>query len=264
LFRLAFIGSLVTGRPAMAGLALVLGMGLSACSTPPAHHPAGEPWDPYETRNRDIHEFNKDVDRYAIRPIAKGYSAAMPDDLETFVTRFSDTLSLPGSIVNSLLQLDMRGAGTDTARFVINATFGLGGVFDAATEMGLPPARYADFGQTLHVWDVNEGAYVELPFFGPSTERDAVGIVVDFFTNPLDSIFSENERYAKLATGVSTGLSARGGRLASTIDSVLYESTDSYAQSRSVYLQNRAFKLGGGTGEVYGDPYADPYGPIGQ
>jgi phospholipid-binding lipoprotein MlaA len=250
-------------RPALAmpALTVVMALGVSACSSPPAHNAPGEPWDPYETRNRDIHEFNKDVDRYAFRPIAKGYSAAMPDDVETFFSRLAKTLSLPGSVVNSLLQGDVVGAGTDTARFAVNATFGLGGVFDAATEMGMPPARDADFGQTLHVWDVPQGGYVELPLLGPSTERDTVGTLVDFFTNPLDHVLGDPEVYAKPTANTSNALSQRGGPFGATIDSVLYESADSYAQSRSIYLQNRRAKLGGSD---FGDPYDDPYGPIGQ
>lgn len=253
------------GRSVWAAFGVVMTLGVSACSTPPAHYPAGQPWDPYETRNRAIHDFNKDVDRYALRHTAKGFSAVVPDDIETFLSRLSDTLSLPGSVVNSLLQGDIRGAGADTTRFVINSTLGLGGVFDAATEMGLPDAQDTDFGETLHVWDVNQGGYVVLPFLGPSTERDAVGKVVNGFLDPFNYVlFSNAQLRAKVAVNVASGLSARGGPFGTTIDSVLDNSSDSYVQTRSIYLQNRQFQLGEDTGAAYGDPYDDPYGPLEQ
>lgn len=211
-------------------------------------------FDPYESQNRGVHQFNRGLDRSLVRPVAKGYSAAIPDDIETIIGRFSTNLSLPSDIVNNVLQLNMRGAIHDTARLVVNTTFGLGGFFDPASEMGMPAGTNTDFGQTLHVWGAREGAYVELPLLGPSTERDTWGIAVDLFTNPLSYIVEAPESLIGTGAGVAAGLSKRD-RFTETIDAILYESADSYAQSRSIFLQNRRFKLGGTSDNVYDDPY---------
>ncbi len=232
---------------------------VSACSAPGPDHPPGEPFDPYEARNREVHEFNKSFDRAVFRPASRGYSAFMPDDIETAVGRFAFNLSIPQAVVNNVLQGNMRGATEDSYRFLVNTVFGLGGFFDTATELGMPEATDTDFGETLHVWGVPEGAYMETPFFGPSTERDTAGRFVDLFTNPLGYVIDTPERYYGTAARISNRLSQRG-RFSGTIDSVLYDSADSYAQSRSLYLQNRRFELGGNGDAPYVDPYDDPYG----
>ena len=234
---------------------------VSACASPGPGHAPQEPFDPYETQNRKFHDFNRSLDKAIIRPAGRGYSSFLPDDIETVIGRFAFNLSLPGAIVNNFLQGNGRGATADTYRFLVNSTVGLGGFFDPATEMGLPEATDADFGQTLYVWGVREGAYIELPVLGPATERATAGKVVDLFTNPLSYALDSPENYYGTAASVSSRLSDRG-RYSDTIDSILYESADSYAQARSLYLQNRRFKLGGDTGDsgAYLDPYDDPYG----
>ncbi|WP_367117645.1 VacJ family lipoprotein [uncultured Roseovarius sp.] len=251
-----FLASFVSG---LRGLAAIACFGvLAACANPGPSHPAGEPFDPYEAQNRKVHEFNRSLDRAIIRPAGRGYSNFLPDDIETVIGRFAFNLSIPGAIVNNVLQGNGRGASQDLYRFAINSTVGLGGFFDPASEMGMPAPTDADFGQTLHVWGAREGAYVELPLLGPSTERDTWGKVVDVFTNPLTYVIDDPENYYGTAASVSSRLSDRG-RYSDTIDSILYESADSYAQARSLYLQNRRFELGGTGGESYVDPYDDPY-----
>ncbi|WP_297773249.1 VacJ family lipoprotein [uncultured Roseovarius sp.] len=248
-------------KPALRLIALTGVMLIAACARPDPSMPTQDAFDPYEDQNRKVHEFNRGFDRALIRPAAKGYSSAIPDDIETLIVRFSTNLSLPSDIVNSVLQLNMRGAIEDTARLVVNTTVGLGGLFDPASEMGMPAGTNADFGQTLHAWGAREGAYVELPVLGPSTERDTWGIAVDLFTNPLSYLLESPESLIGTGAGVAAGLSKRD-KFSETIDTILYESADSYAQSRSIYLQNRRFELGGTSGSVYDDPYdtsADPY-----
>lgn len=242
-----------------AALALLLAAGLAACSAPGPGHPRGEPWDPHEKRNRAVHQFNKKLDRNLVRPVSRGYSAFMPDDIETAVSRFSFNLSIPQAVVNNILQGNMRGATEDTYRFLVNTTIGLGGFFDPASELNMPEATDTDFGETLHVWGVREGAYVETPIFGPSTERDYAGRWVDLFTNPFRYVLDSPESYIPPSASVASRLIQRG-RYGDTIDSILYDSADSYAQSRSLYLQNRRFELGGTEGDTYLDPYDDPYG----
>ena len=241
--------------------ALTLAVAVGACASPGPDHPTGQPFDPYEAQNRKVHNLNRSLDKTVVRPVSKGYSSFLPDDIETVVGRFAFNLSLPGSIVNNILQGNGRGATEDTYRFLVNSTVGLGGFFDPATEMGMPGPTETDFGETLYVWGVREGAYIELPILGPATERATAGKVVDMFTNPLSYALESPENYYQTAASVSARLSDRG-RFSDTIDSVLYESADSYAQSRSLYLQRRRFELGGrnGAGDAYLDPYDDPYG----
>ncbi len=228
---------------------------LSACGDQP--DPAvtrGATYDPYEQSNRLNHERNKKIDRAVLRPIAKGYSAFVPDDVETVISNFSINLSLPGAMVNSAMQGNGVGLTSDFYRFLVNSTIGLGGLIDVATDLNMPAATDADFGQTLYAWGVHEGPYVVLPLIGPNTSRAAVGRVVDIFTNPLAYAIEDPESYYVAGTRVSRGLTARG-RYADSIDAVLYDSADSYAAARSLYLQNRRYKVGNRGSETYLDPY---------
>lgn len=232
-------------------LALVV---LAACAGPDPSATSQDIFDPYERNNRKMHEFNRGLDRAVVRPVSKGYTAVIPDDIETVIVRISRNLSLPSDIVNNILQLNMRGAFQDTARFVVNTTVGLGGAFDPASEMGMAAPTNTDFGETLHVWGAREGAFVVLPLLGPSTQRDTWGIVVDVFTNPLTYVLDSPENLVGTVAGVGAGLSNRQ-KFSETIDQILHESADSYAQARSIFLQNRRFRLGGTEGATYNDPY---------
>jgi len=237
---------------------LALGLACVAACGPTEANPPGTPFDPFEAENRKVHEFNKSLDRALLRPAGKGYTAVVPEDVQTLVGRFANNLAIPGSVVNNILTGNMRAATQDFYRFAVNTTLGLGGVFDPATELNMPAESDADFGQTLHAWGVPAGAYMELPGLGPSTERDAVGTFVDLFTNPLDYVLPSPEQEYVTGTSVVARVGDRG-RFAETIDSILYESADSYAQSRSLYLQNRNFELGETGNDAYLDPYDDPY-----
>ncbi|WP_298840155.1 VacJ family lipoprotein [uncultured Roseobacter sp.] len=246
-----------TGRIA---LALTAALFISACATSQdvATRSNGIN-DPYESTNRSIHAFNKGLDRNLVRPVAKGYGAVVPVEMRDLVNNFSENLSTPGYVVNSLLQGDFRSAGVSLTRFLMNTTIGIGGLVDAAGELNIP-SRETDFGETLAVWGSGEGAYIELPVFGPSTQRDAVGLVVDFFTNPLTiyTIDDDPERYVPPTALAASVLNDRE-KFSRQIDSVLYESEDSYAQARQIYLQNRRFELGDDQADA-ADPYEDIYG----
>lgn len=230
---------------------------LSACaSSGPTISSTGEA-DPLEAQNRRVHEFNRGIDRALLRPASQGYVSAVPDEIAQSVSNFAGNISLPGVIVNNLFQGDLESAGVNTFRFALNTTLGLVGLFDPAGDFGIYE-RDTDFGETLHVWGVGEGDYLVLPFLGPSTTRDAVGTVVDFFTNPLTARLPEPEKYYGTAARIAKQVGDRG-RYSETIDSVLYDSADGYAQTRSFYLQNRRYELGGGGADAYVDPYNDPY-----
>jgi phospholipid-binding lipoprotein MlaA len=240
----------------LAGTAGGIALLLAGCG--PAPVPTGIN-DPDEAQNRAIHAVNKEVDRRALRPVSQAYGAVVPGPGQVLVSNVGSNVGLPSGIVNGLLQADVGGAAQNTMRFLINTTVGIGGIFDPATAMGVPEVT-TDFGETLHRWGVPEGAYVELPLIGPTTDRDMLGMAVDVFLNPLRFILPTVE--ANWATGfqIAAGVGARS-RYSDTIDSVLYESADSYAQTRLLYLQNRRFELGQtGSGEDFVDPYEDPYG----
>ena len=134
--------------------------------------------------------------------------------------------------VNDLLQGNVEDAGHNFFRFMMNTTFGLFGLLDPATDMGLEE-RETGFGETLHVWGAAEGAYVELPLFGPSTERDAVGQFVDVLTNPI-GFLGDNGTEAAAASAFPSVLDSRY-EFSDSVDAILYESADSYAQLRLFY-----------------------------
>lgn len=219
---------------------VALAVALGGCASRP-EAPAGIQ-DPFEADNRFAHAFNKDLDRAVLRPVSMTYVRVVPQEGQQMVSNFADNLALPGMVVNNLLQGDLSGAGRNSLRFLYNSTLGFGGLFDPSSEFGIEPED-TDFGETLHVWGVPEGNYVELFVLGPSTERDALGRVVDVFLDPLDYVLPRPERSYGTGVYVLDRVGDRG-RFANTVDSVLYESADSYAQARLIYLQSRRFELG--------------------
>ena len=250
-------------------LPLLLAATLSACAVPEGYVARDGINDPFEERNRKIHAFNKSIDQAILRPASRGYNKVLPPEMRMMVDNFSANLSGPGLVVNNLLQGNFKGAIANTYRFALNSTLGFAGLVDVAEMAGVSEVD-TDFGETLHVWGVGEGRYVETPFRGPSTQRDTVGRVVDFFTNPLSYAMSGSTNDYRLGARALDIIGDRG-RFGDTIDSVLYDSADSYAQSRLIYLQSRRFALGRsgeatyddpyatGTTDPYDDPYEDPY-----
>lgn len=248
-------------RAARALCALPLLAGLAACSLPdPAAE--GAVHDPYEQVNRDVHALGMRLDRNVIRPVGLAYTAVLPDGIERNVDNFAENLGVPSTVINQVLQGNPGDATRNALRFGINTTLGFGGLADVAADLGLPHEE-ADFGQTLAVWGVPQGAYQVLPVFGPSTERDTAGRLVDAVLNPLGGRLSADPVLDASARAVATGarvgsvLGTRG-RFADSIDSLLYDSVDPYAAARDAYLQNRAFELEqiGVTAPDSVDPYA--------
>ncbi|MFN4203233.1 MAG: VacJ family lipoprotein [Tabrizicola sp.] len=235
---------------------------LAACAAPSGPDAIN---DPFEPANRKVHGFNKAVDRTLVGPASRGVGI-VPEPVKRGIGNLADTLSLPGDIANNLLQMRLADAGQNTLRLGVNLTFGLGGLFDFSTAIGLD-GKPTDFGETLHVWGAGEGAYLELPLAGPSTVRDTVGMVVDTVFDPVGSALPVREANAARIIRLISRLGDRD-RFSATVDSILYESADSYAQARLLYLQNRRFQLArgkaAGGGETAGndafiDPYEDPY-----
>lgn len=232
------------------GLGLVL-LALAGCNAPQASGVN----DPYEGFNRKVHGFNTTVDKNVIRPLASKTSKIVPEPVSRGVTHVADNLSLPGMVVNDVLQLNLGDAAHNTMRFLVNTTVGIGGLIDVATAAGAPE-RSTDFGETLHVWGMAEGPYTELPLLGPSTARDALGTVVDYALNPLRLLVPEDKIWVGTASKAYAKLDQRG-RYSETVDSILYDSADGYAQARLLYLQNRRYELGQAPAESeFEDPYA--------
>lgn len=225
---------------------------VAACASGPV--PADHINDPFEDLNRSVHEFNKLVDDVALRPTAAVYGAFVPEELRDIVDNSANNLALPGQVINHVLQGDLPDALQTTARFVLNSTVGLAGLFDPASEVGLFE-RDTDFGETLGTWGFAEGPYLELPLLGGSTVRDTIGMVVDFGIDPLIYVIPTPEReYLFLLKGMDV----IGDRHAYSdlVDVLLYESTDSYAAQRLTYLQNKRRNL---VGETIIEDLEDPY-----
>ena len=195
----------------------------------------GENEDPWENTNRAIFRFNDAVDRWALKPIAKGYQKITPDVLEDGIHNVFRNVGEVKNLTNNVLQLKLHDAGVDTARFMFNSTFGVLGFFDVATKMGLQRSD-EDFGQTLGAWGVKSGPYVVLPLLGPSTVRDAFALYPDSYVGynryvndvPVrNTVFALNivDTRAKL---LSAERLIRGDR---------------YRFIRNAYLQNREFRV---------------------
>lgn len=229
---------------------------LGACSIAP---PGTDIHDPFEESNRQVHAFNKSVAAAFSGEDDGPDGPRIPEAISLPVINVAENLSLPGMVVNNLLQADIGGAGTNTVRFLINSTIGVLGVFDPADAIGLAEVD-TDFGATLAVWGAPEGAYLELPFLGPTTERDLAGDVVDIFLDPLGQVLNDDE--ALIATGFGiAGRVAKIDQAGDVIGDVLNESADSYAQARLIYLQNRRFELGQDDSAAV-DPYEELFGGV--
>jgi len=250
-FPLLFAPFLKKGRICVLGLGASL-MILAACAAPP---PSATINDPEEAKNRDIHAFNVALDKALVRPASDVYGSIVPPPVQRGVSNFASNLDVPGEVVNQLLQGRPGYALENTFRFAVNTVIGIGGLFDPATAIGVP-GRRTDFGETLHVWGAGEGVYVELPGLGPSTERDAVGKVVDILMNPVSLLLPSPESYYVSGVKLASKVGDRH-RYSATIDSILYDSADGYAQARMLYLQNRRFELGQVVPDAdFEDPYA--------
>ncbi len=193
-----------------------------------------DPRDPLEGFNRAMFSLNDLLDKALFKPLAQGYNLIVPSPVDKGVTNFFNNLEDVTSAINSLLQFKIGHAATDLARVAVNTTVGIGGLFDVATRLDLQ-RHEEDFGQTLGTWGVASGPYLVLPLLGPSTGRDAVGVVVDWFTDPLTYLEDDAVRW-----------SLRGLDLVDTRSDLLNASRvvdqaalDPYAFVRDAYLQRR-------------------------
>jgi phospholipid-binding lipoprotein MlaA len=203
--------------------------------------------DPIEPLNRGIYSFNDFADRWVLRPTAKAYDKVVPRILKTGVSNVFDNLGTPAIAVNQLLQGKPLRSLSDTGRFLVNTTLGVGGLIDVATHAGF--AKHdEDFGQTLGVWGADSGSFLMLPFLGPSSVRDTFGFAVDGLMNPIRFVKPTESRVAVTALYV---IDLRVALLG--VDQLV--SGDEYLFLRDAYLQSRAFSVSDGVTDE--DPFAD-------
>ena len=236
----------------IAGSVLALAL-VAGCATPPPadDKEAVAEWeqvnDPLEPMNRAIFDFNRAADTYAIKPAAQGYQAVVPKFGRDRIHNVLTNLNSPLTFANDILQGEPDRAIQTLFRAMLNTSFGLLGYADVAAEAGIP-AHEEDFGQTLAVWGVGEGPYLMLPIFGPSNPRDTVGLVAEWFADPLD-IYLGNvglEWISYTRAGMA-GLDKRESLL-DTLDEIERTSLDYYASLRSLYRQHRASEIKNGRG----------------
>ncbi|MDM0017950.1 MlaA family lipoprotein [Variovorax saccharolyticus] len=214
-------------RAACATGVLVLAAG---CATGPNANPA----DPLEPLNRQVYRFNNALDDAILKPAATVYVKVLPSPVRTGVNNFFGNLSDVWSFANSVAQLKLENSAQTFMRVNVNTVFGLGGILDVATEIGID-RHSEDFGQTLGRWGVPPGPYIVLPFLGPSTLRDTVALPVDVMGDPVDSVADiavRNSMYALRLVDIRANL-LRVGQLLE--DAAL----DRYTFTRDAFLQRR-------------------------
>lgn len=204
--------------------------------------------DPYESTNRKVFEFDTKLDDAVLLPTAKAYVAVVPEPARDGIHNFLLNLDLPITFANDILQGDPDNAAKTFARFTMNSTFGVGGLFDVASGAGLPD-RPEDFGITLGKWGVGEGPYIVLPFLGPDPPRDATGQVVDIFLDPTTYISLRDHFWYGVARNGLEIIDLRSRNIG-TLEGLERESIDYYASVRSLYRQRRNNAINDGKPDV--------------
>ena len=207
-----------------------------------------EIYDPLEKYNRKIFVFNDAFDRYFLEHAARLYRNKVPKKIRSSTHNFLTNLYLPVSVVNSLAQGKVENGLASFSSFLINTTLGIGGLFDVAGNKGVR-YNYEDFGQTLGSYGSGSGAYLMIPFFGPSSTRDLSGLAVDNAFNPIGLNILEVGNKEKLlpteyllTITAASGIDLREGLL-DTVDDLRSDSFDFYATIRSAYLQKRIAEI---------------------
>ena len=217
-------------------LCLLAALFSSSCAT--IEGPAN-PDDPFESFNRSMFAFNEGFDKYALKPAAQGYDFIMPSIASKGVSNFFSNIDDIVVFFNQLLQFKFNAAAATSARFVFNSTFGLLGLIDVASSMDLPK-QHEDFGQTLAVWGMPRGPYLVLPFIGPITARDSLGLAVDWTF--FDPIFRRQTLQQSLVTLTIKYIDIRAGLLKAT--NILDETVpDKYSFVRDAWLLRKEFMI---------------------
>jgi phospholipid-binding lipoprotein MlaA len=215
----------------------------------------GEEYDPWESLNTKIFEFNRQMDKYVLKPVAQGYDFIMPDFVQVGISNLFYNLRFPQRFLNNVFQGKVKGAGVEVGRFLLNTTVGYAGFMDLAKEIDLVTPD-EDFGQTLGYYGVKPGPYLVLPFLQPFTLRDLGGYVTDIFLNPINwlvapiievegvpSLIAHKNRttttFVQIGSRVGEIVNERSRNL-EKFQGVEEATLDLYTAVRNAYLQSRA------------------------
>lgn len=232
------------GRKSVAVVAL--GLALAGCVGAPT---GGDPHDPYEATNWRIFALNQDLDRMFLLRTARTYNAVVPEFGRERVHDLLAELDLPVTFTNDLLQGEPKRAAQSFARFGVNATLGLGGLFDPATAHFGMPDHAEDFGQTLGVWGASGDPYLVLPVLGSSSPRDVLGLAVDVAADPLNWIRFKQHLWWQAGRQYMKLLDLRARNI-DTLAEIERSSVDYYASTRSLYRQYRASAIRNGAADT--------------
>lgn len=238
---------------------------LSGCATT-----GGTPGDPYEKFNRKMWRFDETLDKAVMRPAAKGYTTVVPRFLRNGLHNMLSNVSEPFSFGNAALQGKPVRALNILGRFLINTTVGIGGFRDVASKVGYPKMQ-EDLGQTFAVWGIKKSPYLVLPFYGPTTLRDGVGTLAATWADPYRVVLRDHlSTLQSLPIIAFEFVDARANLIDSGADTLLATSADTYAVTRSAYLQRRAALIaddddagtGGGGDDAALNAALDDLGPV--
>ena len=194
-----------------------------------------EDYDPWEEFNAKTFEFNRRMDKYALKPVAMGWKTVVPQPAGIMIANAFDNLNVVPRVVNNLLQGKWNGAGREVSRFLINSTVGVGGLFDPAKDVWHITKSPADFGQTLGKWGIGPGPYLVLPFMEPLTVRDGIGKVIDRTIDPLTYVVPVIPALSLMAGNRVNERALNDELFAAFDDDVI----DAYSAVRNGYLRLR-------------------------
>jgi len=216
---------------------------------------AGEEYDPWEPVNASIFEFNRQFDRFVLKPVAKGYNFLLPDWVQLSISNFVYHLRFPPRLLNNVFQGKFKGAGIEVGRFLVNSTIGGAGLIDVAKDMGLQTPD-EDTGQTFGFYGMKPGPYLVLPLLPPFTVRDFIGFIGDIFLNPINwlvapiievnnvpSVIAHENRTTSSIVQISARVEEivnERSRNLEKYQGVEEATLDLYTAVRNAYLQQRA------------------------
>lgn len=229
---------------------VALGVWVSGCASNVQDPDAN---DPFEPLNREVFRLNHSLDDRVALPLATFYRSATPAPFRTHLHFFLTNLQLPVTAANDVLQLHFKRGGEAVGRFAVNSTLGFAGIFDVASDWGMPHHR-EDFGQTMGWYGIGEGPYMVIPLAGPACPRDIAGSVVDGYINPLGYIQWRNKNYYwSWPLRVLSFVDSRSLGIGE-LREIQRSSIDLYATTRSLYRQSRNAEIRNGEPEVQGLP----------
>jgi len=221
------------GRPARSRAALAVAVALLAgCAAAPSRD------DPFEPMNRALYQFHDTVDTAVVKPVAQAYIDVVPELIRTGVSNVFNNIEDLISALNGLLQGKLDKFGDDLGRVVLNTAWGVGGIFDLASMVGIERGN-EDFGQTFGAWGLPQGPYLFVPFFGPTTVRDGTGAVVRIMVGPVGYIGDVPVRNSLYGIG-AVDLRAQALSAGAIVDTA---ALDRYLFIRNAYLQRRQYLL---------------------